>query len=187
MQISIACCDLSKIQPRFPAGLLNTTKIVMSAPLPRVFETGDMGKAMAVAPPPGSPGVIGGDFKGDDLTRASKDIVSFRHLLFILLLKYPQYIPLSYCSRSCDQVHSASQIFVAELWQSPHDRLNCPSQQALRWLPFDLIVCLQPSRTAWPLLQRNRCLISSSCRVTSWTRKSCCQSKSGRLPTRLCR
>lgn len=49
----------------------------MSAPLPRVFETGDGGKAMAVAPPPGSPGVIGGDFKGEDLQRAAKDIASF--------------------------------------------------------------------------------------------------------------
>ena len=58
------------------AGLLNTTKIVMSAPLPRVFELGEGGKAIAILAPPGSTGVIGGDFKGDDLTKASKDIVS---------------------------------------------------------------------------------------------------------------
>ena len=60
----------------FNAGLLNTTKIVMSAPLPRVYELGEGGKAVAVPPPPGTAGVIGGDFKGDDLTRSSKETVS---------------------------------------------------------------------------------------------------------------
>ena len=47
----------------------------MSAPLPRVYELGEAGKAIAVPPPPGTAGIIGGDFKGDELTRASKETV----------------------------------------------------------------------------------------------------------------
>lgn len=47
----------------------------MSAPLPRVYELGEGGKAVAVPPPPGTAGIIGGDFKGDDLTRSSKETV----------------------------------------------------------------------------------------------------------------
>ena len=62
------------------AGLLNTTKIVMSAPLPRVYELGEGGKAVAVPPPPGTAGIIGGDFKGDDLTRSSKETVCSKTL-----------------------------------------------------------------------------------------------------------
>jgi hypothetical protein len=48
----------------------------MSAPLPRVYELGEGGKAVAVPPPPGTAGIIGGDFKGDDLTRSSKETVT---------------------------------------------------------------------------------------------------------------
>ena len=62
------------------AGLLNTTKIVMSAPLPRVYETGEGGKAVAVAPAPGTAGIIGGDFKADELTRVSKETVRLAHM-----------------------------------------------------------------------------------------------------------
>jgi hypothetical protein len=58
------------------AGLLSTTKIVMSAPLPRVFE--DIGgKVQPVGSGPGSSNaIIGGEFKADDLTRTTKEVVS---------------------------------------------------------------------------------------------------------------
>jgi hypothetical protein len=61
------------------AGLLSTTKIVMSAPLPRVFE--DVGgKVQPVGTGPGSSNaVIGGEFKSDDLTRATKEVVRQVH------------------------------------------------------------------------------------------------------------
>ena len=58
-----------------PAGLLNTTKIVMSAPLPRVYEPQENGKAIAVTSGPGLATNIGGDFNVEDLTRASKETV----------------------------------------------------------------------------------------------------------------
>ncbi|KAK9808708.1 hypothetical protein WJX72_002336 [[Myrmecia] bisecta] len=54
-------------------GLLNTTKIVMSAPLPKVFEDAGQGKATPVVSGPGQSGSIGGDFKVDDLTRVAKE------------------------------------------------------------------------------------------------------------------
>ena len=54
----------------------------MSAPLPRVYELGEGGKAIAVPPPPGTAGIIGGDFKGDELTRASKETVRCCFILF---------------------------------------------------------------------------------------------------------
>jgi hypothetical protein len=61
------------------AGLLSTTKIVMSAPLPRVFE--DVGgKVQPVGTGPGSSNaVIGGEFKSEDLTRATKEVVCQVH------------------------------------------------------------------------------------------------------------
>ncbi len=48
----------------------------MSAPLPRVFE--DVGgKVQPVSSGPGSSNaVIGGEFKADDLTRTTKEVVS---------------------------------------------------------------------------------------------------------------
>lgn len=51
----------------------------MSAPLPRVYESGEGGKAIAVPPAPGAAGIIGGDFKGDDLTKSSKETVQISY------------------------------------------------------------------------------------------------------------
>ncbi len=62
------------------AGLLLTTKLVLSAPLPRVYE--DTGNGRVVATPAGSgepdSNRIGGDFKVDELTRVSRETV--RHI-----------------------------------------------------------------------------------------------------------
>lgn len=59
------------------AGLLLTTKLVLSAPLPRVYE--DTGNGRVVATPAGSgepdSNRIGGDFKVDELTRVSRETV----------------------------------------------------------------------------------------------------------------
>ena len=53
-----------------------TTKIVLSAPLPRVFEDTGNGKVAAMPAVAGQPGtLIGGDFKVEDLTRISKETV----------------------------------------------------------------------------------------------------------------
>lgn len=68
-----------------PAGMLNTTKIVMSAPLPRVYEDAGGGKANPVAAAPGPTGTIGGDFRVEELTRVSKETV--REQLRILLVQ----------------------------------------------------------------------------------------------------
>lgn len=58
------------------AGLLNTTKIVMSAPLPRVYEDVAGGRPQPVPTAPGQGGLsIGGDFRVDDLSRISKEAV----------------------------------------------------------------------------------------------------------------
>lgn len=53
-----------------------TTKAIMSAPLPRVFEESAGGKAVPVPTAPGQNGNIGGDFRADELVRVSKDTVS---------------------------------------------------------------------------------------------------------------
>ncbi|BDA44078.1 hypothetical protein COCOBI_05-2620 [Coccomyxa sp. Obi] len=54
-------------------GLLMTTKTIMAAPLPRVFEESAGGKAVPVPTAPGQNGNIGGDFRADELVRVSKD------------------------------------------------------------------------------------------------------------------
>lgn len=55
-------------------GLLNTTKIVMSAPLPKVYEDAGNGSAQpAPVQTPGAIGPIGGDFKVDELQRVAKE------------------------------------------------------------------------------------------------------------------
>lgn len=55
-------------------GLLMTTKIVLSAPLPRVYEETGNGRVAAMPAVAGQPGtLIGGDFKVEDLTRISKE------------------------------------------------------------------------------------------------------------------
>lgn len=58
------------------AGLLMTTKTIMAAPLPRVFEESAGGKAVPVPTAPGQNGNIGGDFRADELVRVSKDTVT---------------------------------------------------------------------------------------------------------------
>ncbi len=55
--------------------MLNTTKIVMSAPLPRVYEDVGGGKVNPVAATAGPSGTIGGDFRVEELTRVSKETV----------------------------------------------------------------------------------------------------------------
>lgn len=55
--------------------MLNSTKIVLSAPLPRVYEDNGSGKAQPVqAGPNPLMSTIGGDFKGEELARVSKDV-----------------------------------------------------------------------------------------------------------------
>ena len=56
-----------------PAAMLTTTKTVLSAPLPRVYEESANGKAVPVSTPP--PGPIGGGFQQEDLGRISKETV----------------------------------------------------------------------------------------------------------------
>lgn len=57
------------------AGLINTTKAVMSAPLPKVYEDCGNGTAQPIATTQGLSGAIGGDFKVDELQRVSKETV----------------------------------------------------------------------------------------------------------------
>ena len=53
-----------------------TTKIVLSAPLPRVYEETGNGRVAAMAAVAGQPStLIGGDFKVEELTRISKETV----------------------------------------------------------------------------------------------------------------
>lgn len=56
------------------AAMLTTTKSVLSAPLPRVFEESANGKAVPVATP--AQGPIGGGFQQEELVRISKETVS---------------------------------------------------------------------------------------------------------------
>ena len=60
------------------AAMLTTTKTVLSAPLPRVFEESANGKAVPVATPAHGP--IGGGFQQDELGRISKETVSHTQL-----------------------------------------------------------------------------------------------------------
>ena len=53
--------------------MLTTTKTVLSAPLPRVYEESANGKAVPVSTP--APGPIGGGFQQEDLGRISKETV----------------------------------------------------------------------------------------------------------------
>ena len=57
------------------SGLLSATKLVMTAPLPRVYDEGPGGKAVPQAPAPGQPTNIGGDFRVEELLRISKETV----------------------------------------------------------------------------------------------------------------
>jgi len=57
------------------AGLLGATKLVMTAPLPRVYEEGPGGKAVPQGPAPGQPSNIGGEFRVEELLRISKETV----------------------------------------------------------------------------------------------------------------
>lgn len=54
-------------------GLINTTKAVMSSPLPKVYEDSGNGTAQPIATTQGLSGAIGGDFKVDELQRVSKE------------------------------------------------------------------------------------------------------------------
>ena len=60
-----------------PAGLLLTTKVVLSAPLPRVYEETGNGRVAPTGTANGEPGanLIGGDFKVEDLTKVSRETV----------------------------------------------------------------------------------------------------------------
>lgn len=77
------------------AGLINTTKAVMSAPLPKVYEDCGNGTAQPIATTQGLSGAIGGDFKVDELQRVSKETASsviyaatFSFLLMTLYLPF---------------------------------------------------------------------------------------------------
>ncbi len=56
---------------------MNTTKIVMSAPLPRVYEDVGGGKMQPVPGPPAGNGAIGGDFRAEELQRVARETVRF--------------------------------------------------------------------------------------------------------------
>lgn len=56
-------------------GIINTTKIVLSAPLPRVYQDAGNGKAQPVVPGNRPPGLIGGEFNAEELGRVSKETV----------------------------------------------------------------------------------------------------------------
>ena len=60
--------------------MLTTTKTVLSAPLPRVFEESANGKAVPVATPAHGP--IGGGFQQEELGRISKETVCTDSYLF---------------------------------------------------------------------------------------------------------
>ena len=62
------------------AAMLTTTKTVLSAPLPRVFEESANGKAVPVATPAHGP--IGGGFQQEELGRISKETVCTDSYLF---------------------------------------------------------------------------------------------------------
>ncbi len=55
--------------------MINTTKIVLSAPLPRVYQDAGNGKAQPVVPGNRPPGLIGGEFNAEELGRVSKETV----------------------------------------------------------------------------------------------------------------
>jgi hypothetical protein len=54
-------------------GLINTTKIVMSAPLPKVYEDVGGGKMQPVVGPAAGNGAIGGDFRAEELQRVARE------------------------------------------------------------------------------------------------------------------
>lgn len=70
-----SCVYVSEFWRR-TAGLINTTKAVMSAPLPKVYEDCGNGTAQPIATTQGLSGAIGGDFKVDELQRVSKETAS---------------------------------------------------------------------------------------------------------------
>ena len=72
---SLLCVCVSDFW-RATAGLINTTKAVMSAPLPKVYEDCGNGTAQPIATTQGLSGAIGGDFKVDELQRVSKETAS---------------------------------------------------------------------------------------------------------------
>lgn len=59
------------------AGLLTTTRLVLSQPLPRIYDDNGTGKVVVVAPEDGGEGtgLIGLDFRGEDLQRISRETV----------------------------------------------------------------------------------------------------------------
>jgi len=73
--LSLLCVCASDSWP-CTAGLINTTKAVMSAPLPKVYEDCGNGTAQPIATTQGLSGAIGGDFKVDELQRVSKETAS---------------------------------------------------------------------------------------------------------------
>jgi len=56
-------------------GLLTTTRLVLSQPLPRIYDDNGTGKVVVVAPEDGGEGtgLIGLDFRGEDLQRISRE------------------------------------------------------------------------------------------------------------------
>lgn len=147
-------------------GLLNTTKIVMSAPLPRVFEMGDGGKAISVNPPPGTPGVIGGDFKGDDLTRASKDIVSLLSPKLGPAFKSSAQIQERSFAQSESEIFRKASLGLLMTGIKPKAILSL-----LTWILHGYCLSLQS------LFYRER----------SWTQRCCSLCSAGPQPTRLFR
>ena len=81
----------------FAAGLINTTKAVMSSPLPKVYEDCGNGTAQPVATTNGLSGAIGGDFKVDELARVSKETVSFNYATWQTTVTNLSRMPTNAC------------------------------------------------------------------------------------------
>lgn len=100
---SLLCVCVSDFWHCTP-GLINTTKAVMSAPLPKVYEDCGNGTAQPIATTQGLSGAIGGDFKVDELQRVSKETASSFILAATLniLLMASHLLSLAHNYSKCD-------------------------------------------------------------------------------------
>ena len=84
--------------------MLTTTKTVLSAPLPRVFEESANGKAVPVATPAHGP--IGGGFQQDELGRISKETVSpTQHCPVSMLCRAGSHTTAFICAHRMSLLH----------------------------------------------------------------------------------
>ncbi len=78
----------SKLCHTVIAGLLTTTRLVMSQPLPRIYDDNGNGKVVAQAQDDADGGnLIGGDFRMEDLQRISRETVRRCRADFVFLVQ----------------------------------------------------------------------------------------------------